>query len=228
MPTEIKVLFSEKESFEKLFYCVESPYEVLKELFGKYHVRQFNSLETKWATLQPIPAKSAHKELQFFNSNYIEGLSVKKAESKNGIEITGNLKDYNPGIPFNQIYVDKGKEILYEFIEKYLITKEIIESGYATKNYDHQEKIHKYGRQKAIEYLKQRDKEKDSKKEENLEDILDYGRVVLGEKMNIKMLKKLSRKIAREIPKKIDPTHIDYFTLRPDSHLVFSSGPKLR
>lgn len=219
MGTEIKVIynhkpiFAKKEDFEEPFYCKETPFEVLKELFSKYHIQKYKTLDTGLGVLNMIPAKSESPGIILGNSIHITGLSIKSFQPK-GIEITQSVKEYPP-VPVKNITTTDIEEVFNEFIERYLIRKEIIDSGYATKNYLHQTKTYRLGKQKAIEYLKERENKKDDKKEKNLEDILEYGKVLFGEGFNLNKLKKISKKVAKKIPRKIKPLHIDYFTLRP-------------
>jgi len=226
MGSEVRVIyekpsFAKKEAFEEPFYCKESPFEVLKELIPIYHIEKYNTLDTHLGVMGSIPAKSDHPGILLGNPIWITGLSINHFQPK-GIEITQSVKEYTPGVKVgNLTNPDEKINIFNRFIERYLIRTEVVKEGYATENYLHQRTVHKSGKQKAIEYLKEREEKVDDKKEENLEDILDYGKVIFGEDFNLKRLRRISRKIARNIPKKIESVRVDYFTLRPESDFGF-------
>ncbi len=213
MGTEIKVLHTKRdfvkgeENFEKPFYCKETPFEVLKELYPKFHIKKYNSIETFGTMI------NFNSHISGVVDYWIHGISINNFEPTNGLDVSGNLKDYKLNISIPNI--GKVEDIMSGFVEKYLIRKEIIDSGSATQNYLRQLKSSKYGKQRAIEYLNERKKNPNPEKEQNLEDILDYGKVSLGEKFNLRKLEKMSRIIAKRIPTKIEPTNVVYATLRP-------------
>ena len=208
-----------KEDFEEPFYCKENPFEVLKELLPRYHIEKFNNLETIRCLSKTLDARSGNSNIKIGNKIWVYGLSIEDFRAKNGLGVFGNLKDYKLNINMKNNCLDKGAEIIEGFIRKYLIQKEIIDSGYSTVNWQYKETIHKYGKQKLINYLKERKKNADTEKEKYLEDILHYGIVLFGDDFNLKKLTKMSKRIIKSMPTKIHPTNIDYHTLKPSKHI---------
>lgn len=220
MGTEIKILYKkpiytkERADFEAPFYCKEAPFEVLKELFPIFHIQKYNSLET-WGTVARIPKESKYSKSNEENNLLIHGLSITNFEPQNGMSISESLKDYKMDIPIPNTFIGLEKKLMENFIARYLIEKKVTDSGNVTQNYLHQTSIGKYGKQKAIQYVKERKNHIDEVKENYLKDILDFGKVALGEDFNLKKLRKMSRKVAREIPTRIMPTRTYFANLRP-------------
>jgi len=226
MGTEIKVLFENRSLEKKVgldepFYCKEKPYEVLKELFPKFHVQKYNSLDAAISGMARAGYESDLSRIKPGNDLLITGISIKNFE-KEGIEITNSVKDYKLNIlvkplPTKEIWINfKG------FVEEVLIKKQVIDSGAATQDYNRKVTVSKYGKQKVTEYLDERKNNPDEEREKKLADILDYGKVIFGEDFDLNDLKKISHKIAKGIPTKIEPTNVFYATLRPSGPWPFS------
>lgn len=228
MGTEIKVLYKklvntkEKADFEEPFYCKEAPFEVLKELYPKFHIQIYNTIET-WGVLESLPREGEYSRLRE-NGFFIHGLSIKNSEPQNGMNILGNLSDYKMDISIPNGVIGNEEKIVRLFIERYLIEKKIIDAGSITQNYLHQTKIFKYGKQRAIQYVRERKNQIDEKKEECLEDILEYGKVALGDNFNLRKLERMSRRVAREIPTEFYPSKMYFATLKPSRSLNFKKN----
>lgn len=226
MGTEIKVLHHKKnfsrnkEYFEEPFYCQETPFKVLQELYPKFHITKYNTIEIPHVMIG-INSKETN------DCYWVYGLSITSFNPTNGLTVSGSLKDYRLDFELPCPSIDK-EEFIKNIVSGYLIRKEVIDSGSATENYNHIKKISKYGKQKVIEYINERKKNPNPQKEQNLEDILDYGKVALDNKFDLRILKRMSRRIARKIPTKIEPTNIFYATLRPGKDSLYPQGPKLR
>jgi hypothetical protein len=157
----------------------------------------------------------------------ITGLSIKRYESR-GIRFTESVSKYNPAVIVNKLINQTPEDMLNYFVKKYLITTEITKAGSQTQNCNHRIVGSTPSEQIAIEYLKERERKIDMAREGNLEDILDYGKVVFGRRFDIKKLKEISSKVASSIPTEIAPTHTVFATLRPSDRFGFGKGPKLR
>lgn len=180
-----------KEAYPNLvYYCKESPFEVLAKLFPKYHITEFKGLQSHiGSSLESM------------------GLSIQEFNSKEGLIPTKSIKHYKPSVSKEIIRKCQSAEgFLERAIKDYLIEKQIIDRGSGIENVVTGQKFSKrYGKQKIIEYVKEREKKKDSKKEKYFQDILNFGKVVMKGKFDIKTIKKMSHKIAKEIPTQIEP-----------------------
>lgn len=231
MGSEVRILYKKtcfnlnpkKQEFEEPFYCKESPSEVIKQLLPKYHISKYNTLDSSVNVMGFEKSKD-----NGINNLRIFGIIVQEFNPK-GIEITQSIKEYDPKINVENIKDPILRlKIFNSFIENYLIKKEIINPGSQTQDYHRRTTLSKMGKQKAVEYLKERDIKKDETKEKHLEDILDYGKAMFGEDFNINRLRKLSKRIAKNIPTEIYPIHTNFATLRPSSNFGFPKGPKFR
>lgn len=186
MGTEIRALYnkpecSDEESFEKPFYCRQTPLEVLQILFPKFHIAKYNTLETP-GTVVSVPRLST-PGLKFPTPYYVHGLSIKEYIPENGLAIVGNIMSFDMNIRIPNVHIGKGREIVENLIEMYLIEKRMID------NED--------GKEKVVEYVKERKENINIERERNLEDIIEYGRVSIGEEFDIKIIEKMSAEIVK-------------------------------
>jgi len=197
--------------FEEPTYCVESPIDVLKVMIPKYHVIQYNSVRVNITSLMRFPVISSKPGIQYGSSIHVHGMNIEPYENNNGLTITGSISNFDTDFPQSDFSLTHSHDIVHRLIRKYLIDITILNRGH----YVHgsrvfamevvPSKIIDYGRQKGISYLDIREKSPDAKKEQNLEDILDYGKVVLGQDFNEKSIREISSEIIKGIPKTFDP-----------------------
>lgn len=235
MPTKIsadysKFGFSFKEPavFKNSFYCQETPYEVMKKLADRFFIKKFKNIESKVGVFERIninPEKSNQHII--FN-----GLKLEEYfPGQEGIEINGEIQNYNPEFPEIDIDENTKISIISALISDYLISTKEISPGHKTIGIGGREIGAKDAKQKVMNYLKTRMDTINYEKEKYLFEILEYSQALLGEKFLLKDLKKLARKVEKETPTKVESHNITFATLRPSNYIkgtMFPKGPNIK
>jgi hypothetical protein len=191
-----------KYPYEEPFYCKENPSEVLPILVPKYHVVRYNTVTTNLCDRVQI---STPQDYGIFPRFTIEGLNIVPYDNEqNGLTITKSVADFAPGIPESDLSIRNAQMIVDGMITKFLVDVEILDFG-TIANLSHT--VMSYGKQKATNYLRERKDKKNILKEQNLEDILVYGKVVLGPSFNEKYMMKVADRVVKSIPEKFDPRY---------------------
>ena len=197
-----KSLFSKiKHPFEEPFYCKENSSVVLQRLISKYHVKKYNSIETNWCDRVYIPSSD---DKTVFPKLTINGLNIRPYENNNGLRINKSYKDFNPGVPESDFSIKHAQMIVDGMIVKYMVDVKVLNYGIAGV---FSRPPFSMGRQEAVSYLDARTNEKDKLKEQHLEDIIIYGKVVFGKSFgfNEEYIKNVLDKTVSEIPPEFDP-----------------------
>lgn len=192
IPIRRNGITNRKKYSDLVYYCKESPSEVLKKLFKKYHISRFNDLRNHWGA-----------------SIESSGLIIEEFGLKEGLIPSRSIKNYKPSVSKKIIAKCISPEgYLRDFIKSYLIEEKVIDEGSGIENVVTGQKIPKrYGKQKAVEYIIERKKQKDPEKEKYFKEILKFGKIVMEGKFDLNIMKKMSHEIAKEIPTKIEPRY---------------------
>lgn len=191
-----------KYPYEEPFYCKESPSEVLPLLIKKYHVSRYNTVTTNLCDRVEL---SGPQDYGIFPRFTIEGLNIVPYDNEqNGLTITKSVSDFAPGILESDLSIRNAKMIVDGMITKFLVDVKVLDFG-AIANISHS--VMSYGKLKATNYLKERKQKTDAMKEQNLEDILVYGKVVLGPSFNEKYILEVANRVVKGTPTKFDPRY---------------------
>jgi hypothetical protein len=201
-----------KYALEEPFYCVESPVEILKAMAPKYPIARYNSIQNHTFPYATLPIVSTRPGIQYGNSIHLHGMNIEPYQNNNGLAITGSISNFDTDFPQDEFFNKKyGQELVEKLIRRYLIELKVLDWGLVVQGSTVfameviPSKILSYGKQKGINYMDVRKDTKDQKKEQNLEDILDYGRTVLKQDFTEKNIRKISSKLVKDIPKEFDP-----------------------
>ncbi|MGV8086107.1 MAG: hypothetical protein ACP5N1_00615 [Candidatus Woesearchaeota archaeon] len=214
MTTKIQViahhfngLFLKKDTLDKElqdFYCKESPEEVLKQLISKYHVSHYQSIGLNLFNSTGFTRSDGNRSL-------INGLKIKEMDSNDNLNTENSIASYSPSFVMGDFTRKKFNEILDFLVRKYLIDIKIIDNGSYIRGslprdvYVIPNKVTQMGIQSAINYMDTRKKELNSNKEQNLSDLIVYGRAVMGNCFTEKTIAKKAEEIAKNIPEEFDP-----------------------
>ena len=189
-----------KRAFEEPFYCKEMPSEVLQRLISKYHVIQYNTITTNLCDMVRI---SSSEDNYISPGKSVRGLIIVPYNNeKNGLTISGSVNDFSPGVPESDLSIRNAQMIVDGMITKFLVDVKVLDFGSIANMSD---KIISYGKQNVTNYLRTRNDKKDLLKEQHLEDILIYGKIVIGSSFNEEYIKKIADKVVKSTPKKFDP-----------------------
>lgn len=199
----------ESTEYDVPFYCVEKPIEVLNGLISKHHVIKYNSIVTDHLDAVVSTKKNTPKEL------IIHGINIEhKLFDNSGTPIvtTNSWRDFSPSVS-SKTFSDYNL-LIESFVKKYLIDIKILDYGSynlgtASKEFNNsyfsQTQLARLGRQKASSYMDTRGITKNPIKEDNLEDILRYGKAVLGREFDKWKILLIANRILRSIPETFDP-----------------------
>lgn len=224
MGTKVSVIYKvskihedrKKYDFEKPLYFKEDSSKVLREFIPKYNVCKFNSIDLSDRPFMRVPIVLLKKGVSTSNMIDVDGIYIQNFYDES-LEISKSISNFNfENKDFKMIERKASPEInkiIYDITRRYMISTKVIDSGSATQGLV-RKTIGRMGKQKAINYLKTRKRKKDSKKEKYLEDILLYGKAVLGRNFDINYLNSIAEEIVEEIPEECEPTRVFYATLR--------------
>jgi hypothetical protein len=189
MPTKIS---SFPTDIRNEYYCMESPFRVLRELGPKYHITQFKTVSL------------IDGAISIGNPGLI--IEESKRDLENGSIISGKIKNYKCRLEEGNSFFGK-KDMISKLIGTYIVNTKII--SYGSEN----EKI-ELGKQKAVNYIKERKMIFNPIKEKALEDILEYGKVIFKKRFRIKDVNKIAEEIISKIPEEFSPNSGNYANLR--------------
>lgn len=188
--------------FKKKYYFREDSNEALKELVKIYKVSKFRNIETDF-----FPGEPFSKEGNVFA---LYGFNISDSEIE-GAEFTKSIFDFNLDYLKHNGSLDK-EGLIRSFILKYLIKREVKEKGYSSRNLNKTIAI-KNGKYKYLNYLDERKNKEIKEKENQLEDILIYGKVLFGERFGLKEIDGFVRREIKILPKEFEPAPSSFFTL---------------
>jgi hypothetical protein len=188
----------------KDYYCKESPEEVLKTLVGKYHISHYQSIGINFFNTQNFKRQDG-------NISLVQGLKISELEKDLGLTTNNSIFNYAPVFVMGDFTKQHFDIILNHLAKKYLIKTNIISYGsYIPGSIPHEIHVRPsrtitMGERELSSYIDLRKKEIDSKKEQNLTDILVYGKAVIGDSFNEKNIIQVINRIIKNTPKKFDP-----------------------
>jgi len=184
------------------FYCKEDTKTVLRNIVGKYHVSDYKSIGANFFNFFGYQRSDGGRSL-------ILGLKISELD-KNLIPIN-TVSNYNPAFVMDNFTKNHFDNILIYLVQKYFIDIEVLNNGsYISGSLPREmhvrpSKITHMGKQKAISYMDTRKKEPKIDKEQNLADLLVYGRAVTQDRFDEKTIITTANKIIKAIPKEFNP-----------------------
>jgi hypothetical protein len=213
MTTQIKfnydkpgILRTAEKEYEKPIFVKEEPVIVLEKLFGHYHVCTYKSLELRFYDVVSLPAEKGN-----IRGTRIHGIEITELNEDLGLQTKNSINNIDiltSIIPTKNFKSYDG--FMNNLIEKYLIDIKITSNGFHTKGsfpLDMEVKpstVNANGTQEIINYFDIRKETKDIEKEKRLEEIIEYGKVAIANKFNMKTVEKMTKKIAEKIPTEFD------------------------
>lgn len=200
MVTQIKPIYDKEDLLKWYefktapFYCKEDSKTVLKELFAKYHVSRYNHISTLEDPIGVFNTNSKKYPPLYYRGLIIEPLITSAPE------VNASWKDFDYTLPNKTItdYVP----VMNDLIKNYLINTTIVrQSKYLFSSKAHGVRIPRLKLPDVIKFTSYLDTRKNNSKENKelqLEDILTYGKVALGDSFNIDDINTLILKMEKD------------------------------